>query len=198
MTVPFPHISTPAGETGDQTREVRFDFEARLKADEELLWTGRGSGRNTNRKIILPMIGVAFLGAFLVLGFPLSGFQTDMAWVALWGLVITAIVLWFFRARMLGPETEEYAISTKRIFIVSGPIGRVCRTYAPSPKKRARGAGIRFYAVKHIAKRRSIQFLPARANAAPQGYPPIFVGIENSLEVAELAAETFQIKLIKR
>ncbi len=175
-----------------------FDFTRKLKDDETLLWAGRGSGRNTSLNIIMPMIAVSFLGLFLILGFPLSGFQFEMALIALGALAIAGIVVWFFRARMLGPASEEYAISSNRIFIVSGPIGRICRTYVPSPKKTTRGSGIRFYAVKHIAKRRSVAFLPARSKSVPPGYPPVFVGIENSLKIAELAAETFKIKLIKR
>ena len=99
---------------------------------------------------------------------------------------------------MLGPSTEVYAISTQRIFIVSGPIGRVCRTYTPTQKKRGRTKAMSFHAVKHIQKRGSIVFLPARTKSAPQGYPPVFVGVENSLQIAELAAETFNLKLIKR
>lgn len=177
---------------------VRFDFAAKLKPDETLLWTGRGSGRNLSFNIVFPMIGVSALGLFLVLAYPLSGFQLEMALVSLWALVISGIVLWFFRARMLGPQDEEYAISNKRIFIVSGPIGRVCRAYLPTQKKRARGTGLRFYAVKHVRKRRAVVFLPARSKSMPQGYPPVFVGLENSLEVAELAAKTFNLKLIKR
>ena len=175
-----------------------FDFASKLKDDEDLLWTGHGSGRNMSFNIIFPMIAVSFLGLFLALGFPLSGFQFEMAWIALGALVITGLVIWFFRARMLGPVNEEYAISSKRIFIVSGPIGRICRSYVPTQKKSARGSGVRFYAVKHVAKRQSIVFLPARSKSVPQGYPPVFVGVENSLEVAEMAAETFKIKLIKR
>lgn len=148
--------------------------------------------------ILFPMIGVSLLGLFLALAYPLSGFQTEMAFVSLWALGISAIVLWFFRARLLGPAKEEYAISNQRIFIVSGPIGRICRTYLPVPKKRARGASLKFYAIKHVQKRRSVKFLPARSKSMPQGYPPVFVGIEDSLKVAELAAETFGLKLIRR
>ncbi|NQY98261.1 MAG: hypothetical protein HRT82_13995 [Henriciella sp.] len=180
------------------TDSAGFDFSAKLKDGEELLWTGHGSGKNVNWNILFPMIAVSLLGSFLVLAFPLSGFRSDMALVSLWALVISAIVLWFFRARMLGPGTEEYAISTQRIFIVSGPIGRNCRAYAPTLKKRARGNAMKFHAIKHIQKRGSIVFLPARSKTMPQGYPPIFVGVEDSLKVAELAAETFELKLIKR
>lgn len=175
-----------------------FDFSAKLKDGETLLWTGRGSGRNLSFNILFPMIGVSVLGAFLVLAYPLSGFQVEMALVSLWGLVISGIVLWFFRARMRGPQKEEYAISNTRIFIVSGPIGRVCRTYLPTPKKRTRGTALKFYAIKHVRKRGAVVFLPARPKSMPQGYPPVFIGVENSLEVAELAAETFNLKLIKR
>nr|WP_070960283.1 hypothetical protein [Hyphomonas sp. Mor2] len=175
-----------------------FDFAAKLKPDEDLLWTGRGSGRNLSTSILFPLIAVSLLGLFLVLAFPLSGFQAEMALVSLWALVIAGIVLWFFRARMLGPATEEYAISNQRIFIVSGPIGRVCRTYLPTPKKRARGNALKFYAIKHVRKRKAIVFIPARSKSIPQGYPPVFVGVEDSLRVAELAADTFQLKLIKR
>jgi len=175
-----------------------FDFAAKMKDGEDLLWCGRGSGRNMSSNILFPMIAVSFLGMFLILGFPLSGFQAEMALISLWGLVIMAIVLWFFRARMLGPAKEEYAISTQRIFIVSGPIGRVCRTYEPTAKKRARGNGLKFFAIKHVRKRGSVVFLPARAKSLPQGYPPVFVGVENALQVAELAAETFKLKLVKK
>ena len=55
-----------------------------------------------------------------------------------------------------------------------------------------------FFAIKHVERRRSIKFLPVRHSTVPQGYPPVFVGVENSLQVAQLAAETFDIKLIKR
>lgn len=175
-----------------------FDFDAKLKDDETLIWTGRGSGRNLSWNILFPMIAVALLSLFLVLGFPLSGFRAEMAWVALWALVVSAIVLWFFRARMLGPSTEEYAITDKRVLIVSGPIGRICRAYMPTTKKRAARNGLTFYAVKHVQKRRAIVFLPTRSKSPPQGYPPVFTGIENSLQVAELAANTFELKLIKR
>jgi len=176
----------------------RFDFGTKLKDGEELLWTGQGSGRNLSFSILFPMFAVGSLGLFLVLAFPLSGFQTEMALISLWALVISVVVLWFFRARMLDPAREEYAISTQRIFIVSGPIGRVCRTYAPTLKKRGRGNSMKFHAIKHVRKRRSIVFLPARTKSIPQGYPPVFVGVENSLQIAELAAETFNLKLIKR
>lgn len=182
----------------NMSENVRFDFVAKLKDGENLIWTGRGSGRNLSFNILFPMIAVSGLCLFLILAFPFSGFQTDMALVSLWALVISAIVLWFFRARMLGPSTEEYAITTQRIFIVSGPIGRVCRTYTPTPKKRGRNKAMSFHAIKHIRKRESIVFLPARAKSTPQGYPPVFVGVENSLQIAELAAETFNLKLIKR
>lgn len=175
-----------------------YDFASKLKDDEEILWTGRGSGRNLTRKLIFPMLGIGALGVFLLLGFPLSGFQNDMAWISLWGLIISGIVIWFFRARVLAPPTEEYAITNQRVLIVSGPIGRICRTYMPSQNKRKDRRAMMFYAVKHIAKRQTIVFLPVRAKAMPQGFDPIFVGIENSLEVAELAAKTFQQKLIKR
>lgn len=175
-----------------------FDFAAKLKDDERLVWTGRGSGRNLSWNILFPMVAVATLGAFLILGYPLSGFRGEMGLVALWGLVISGIVLWFFRARMVGPSTEEYAISTNRILIVSGPIGRICRAYVPTPKKRTARSGLMFYAIKHVKKRDTIVFLPARAKTMPQGYPPVFTGIENSLQVAELAAKTFDLKLIKR
>ncbi|MCR9080552.1 MAG: hypothetical protein NXH78_15765 [Hyphomonadaceae bacterium] len=175
-----------------------FDFTAKLKDGETLVWTGRGSGRNLSFNILFPMVAVSLLGLFLVFAYPLSGFQTEMALVSLWALVISGIVVWFFRARMMGPSKEEYAISDQRIFIVSGPIGRVCRIYMPTAKKRARGNALKFYAVKHIQKRQAIVFLPARSKSIPQGYPPIFVGVENSLKVAELAAETFDLKLVKR
>ncbi len=180
------------------SNSVSFDFTAKLKDGETLLWTGHGSGRNLSFNILFPMIGVSVLGFFLVLAFPLSGFQVEMALVSLWALVIAGIVLWFFRARMLGPGKEEYAISSERVFIVSGPIGRTCRTYLPTPKKRARGTALKFYAIKHVHKRRAVIFLPERSKSMPQGYPPVFIGVENSLEVAELAANTFKLKLIKR
>ena len=178
--------------------ERGFEFSAKLKADETLLWSGRGSGRNLSMNIVFPMVAVSVLCLFLVAAFPLSGFQTQMAFVSLWALVISGIVLWFFRARMLGPSEEEYAISNQRIFIVSGPFGRICRTYLPVAKKRARGVGLKFYAIKHVRKRSSVIFLPARSKSMPQGYPPAFIGIENSLEIAELAADAFGLKLIKR
>lgn len=177
---------------------TRFDFTSKLKERETLLWTGRGSGRNLSFNILFPMMAVSLLGLFLVFAFPLSGFQMEMALVSLWALVISGIVLWFFKARMMGPAKEEYAISNQRIFIVSGPIGRICRVYLPTAKKRARGNALKFHAIKHIQKRRAIVFLPARSKSIPQGYPPVFVGVENSLEVAELAAETFKLKLLKR
>jgi hypothetical protein len=176
----------------------RFDFTAKLKDGEELLWTGRGSGRNFSFNILFPMIAVSGLGIFLILAFPLSGFEAEMALVSLWALVISAIVLWFFRARMLGPPREEYAISTQRVFIVAGPIGRVCRSYAPARQKHGRSKAMTFHAIKHNRKRGSIIFLPTRSKSIPQGYPPVFVGVENSLKIAELAAETFNLKLIKR
>ncbi|MEO0606836.1 MAG: hypothetical protein AAFY82_01295 [Pseudomonadota bacterium] len=175
-----------------------FDFTAKLKDGEEILWTGRGSGQNMASKLIFPMVAVAGLGGFLLLGFPLSGFQTDMAWVALFGLAISGLVIWFFRARMLAPPSEDYAITTHRVLIVSGPIGRICRSYLPSQNKRTDRRAMMFYAIKHIAKRRTIMFVPTRARSMPQGFDPVFVGIENALAVAELAAETFQLKLIKR
>ena len=177
---------------------VDFNFQAKLNDDEELLWAGRGSGHNMSASILFPMIAVGALGMFLILAFPLSGFQVEMALVSLWSLVISGIVVWFFRARMLGPSKEEYAISTTRVFIVSGPIGRICRTYSPSSKKHARGRAHKFYAIKHISKNNSITFLLTRTKSTPQGYPPVFVGIENSMQVAELAAQTFGLKLIKR
>ena len=175
-----------------------FDFSGKLKDDEELLWTGRGSGRNLNRHLVLPLFGVGVLGLFLLLGFPLSGFRGEMALVAVWAAIITGIVFWFFRARILSPPLEEYAITNQRILIVSGPIGRICRPYFPTQKKRTDRRAYMFYAVKHVAKRSSIHFLPARSKSMPQGYPPIFVGVENSLRIAELAAATFDVKLIKR
>ncbi|MBO6688879.1 MAG: hypothetical protein JJ931_01290 [Henriciella sp.] len=180
------------------SHQAGFDFSTKLKNDETLLWTGHGSGRNLSFNILFPIVGVSLLGLFLILAYPLSGFQMEMGLVSLWALVISGIVLWFFRARMLGPSKEEYAISNQRIFIVSGPIGRICRTYLPAPKKRARGVEMKFYAIKHVRKRSTVIFLPARSKSMPQGYPPAFVGVENSLEVAELAAETFDLKLIKR
>ncbi len=175
-----------------------FDFETKLKDDEHLLWTGKGSGRNLSVRIVVPMVAIAGLGLFLVLAFPLSGFQSEMAMISLWALVISAIGIWFFRARMLGPSNEEYAISTQRVFIVSGPIGRVCRPYSPSAKKRGARAGWTFYAIKHISKRNAVEFLPVRSKSTPQGYPPIFVGVSDSKRVAELAAKTFNLKLILR
>ena len=175
-----------------------FDFSKKLKDGEDLLWTGRGSGRNLNRHLVLPVIGVGILGLFLLLGFPLSGFRAEMALVAGWALAISGIVIWFFRARILAPPSEEYAITNERVLIVSGPIGRICRPYSPTKKKRSDRLSYMFYAVKHVAKRDSIFFLPARSKSMPQGFPPIFVGVENSLQVAELAAETFELKLIKR
>lgn len=175
-----------------------FDFTAKLKDDETLLWTGRGSGRNFNRALILPVLGAGILGSFLLLGFPLSGFQIEMAWVALWGLAVSGIVIWFFRARMLSPPDEEYAITSERVLIVSGPIGRVCRSYRPKTRKHIRQHGLSFYAVKHVRKTNSVKFLPARSNTMPQGFPPIFVGVENARAVAELAADTFSVKLIHR
>lgn len=175
-----------------------YDFASQLKAGEDLLWQGRGSGRNMNRHLILPLIGVSFLGAFLLLGFPLSGFQAEMAVLALGTLLILGLIIWFFRARILAPSTEEYAITTERVLIVSGPIGRVCRPYFPTQKKGKKRRAHMFYAIKHVAKRSSIVFLPVQSKAMPQGYPPIFVGIEKSLAVAQLAADTFALKLIKR
>ena len=175
-----------------------FDFASKLKADEELLWTGRGSGRNMAGKLVFPMVALAGLGAFLLLGFPLSGFQTDMAWVALFGLAISAVAIWFFRARILAPSSEDYAITNQRVLIVSGPIGRICRSYLPSQNKRTDRRAMMFYAVKLIAKRDTIIFVPARAKSMPQGFDPVFVGVENAAEVAELAAQTFKVKLLKR
>lgn len=180
------------------TSATNFDFKSKLKEGESLLWTGRGSGRNMNRHLVLPVLGVGFLGVFLILGFPLSGFRSEMALVALWGLVVTGIVGWFFRARILAPPQEEYAITSERILIVSGPIGRVCRPYFPTKKKRADRRAYLFYAIKHVAKRNSIHFLPARSKSMPQGFPPIFVGVEDSLRIAQLAADTYSLKLIKR
>ncbi|MEL6861648.1 MAG: hypothetical protein AAGL11_07410 [Pseudomonadota bacterium] len=177
---------------------VPFDFSGKLKEGEDLLWTGRGSGRNLNRHLVLPVLGVGFLGVFLLLGFPLSGFRAEMALVAVWAAIVTGIVIWFFRARILAPPLEEYAITSERILIVSGPIGRICRPYFPTQKKRTDRRAYMFYAVKHVAKRNAIHFLPARSKSMPQGFPPIFVGVEDSLKIAELAAETFQVKLIKR
>lgn len=178
--------------------QTPFDFSDQLKDDETLLWTGRGSGRNLNRKILFPMITVSVFGLFLVLGFPLSGFQTDMALVALLGLAVSAIVIWFFRARMLSPSSEEYAVTSQRILIVSGPIGRICRSYYPRCKRQVQKRVILFHGIKLVRKRGTVVFLTVRSRTAPQGHPPIFVGIADAEQVARLAAETFAVKLIQR
>ena len=185
-------------ETCRMSDPIAYDFATKLTEDESLLWTGRGSGLNLHRRLLLPMLLISGLGFFLVLSFPLSGFQSEMALLSLWGLIISGIVIWFFRARMRAPAQEAYAITNQRILIVAGPIGRICRSYYPRQKRNRDRRKPVFHAIKLKQKQGTIAFLTARSGPAAQGYPPIFVGVEAAEHVAQLAADTFKLKLIRR
>jgi len=168
-------------------------LEPRLEANEEVLWSGTGSGVNPSRSVLAPplLLLAAFIFASLLAY--LNEFDVqNLVFLFAIGLVLLATA-WFATIRYKSPSTERYWITNKRIMIASPSLGGEARSFVPPmsdiPERHYR----QFQAIKVLPRRKSIYFEPHLVIRGRRDIIPVFVGVDDLEVVAQIAAEAFQM-----
>ena len=171
-----------------------FDFNAKLKPDEELLWTDRG--RQSQPLDPVPIGGGQPARPVSRAGLPAqrissrngAGFPVGIGDFGHRPMVLSRPCSDPRPKNMPFPISRSSSSRTDRSGACAAPIFQ-----------RQRSAAMRRnFMPSSISENAMRSPSSARSKSIPQAYPPVFVGVDESLHVAELAAETFKLKLIKR
>lgn len=172
-------------------------YEPQFEPNEEVIWSGKGSGLNLTSHVLAPplLVTVVFI-ATAVFSF-LNEFPAQFyVFLVVAGFVLIATA-WFAFNRITSPTTERYWITNKRIMIAPLTLGGYARSFVSPDSDMTKRGYRQFKAIKVLPKRKSILFEPHLMIRGRRDIIPVFVGVDDLENVAQIAAETFNMTPIQ-
>ncbi|MEO1323323.1 MAG: hypothetical protein AAFV59_09990 [Pseudomonadota bacterium] len=175
---------------------VASPFEVKLQPNENVLWTGRGSGRNFSSHVIAPPAIIFCLMLILIVYAAMTGFRSHYAILLIGSTMVLAAALSYSWIRLSSPPTERYWITNQRILIAPLKLDGSLRSFVSEDSPLTKEGHRQFKAIKVLPKRKSVYFEPHVIIRGRRTIVPLFVGIEDAAKVGKIAADAFGMKLI--